>query len=107
MTLTITFSPEAATELRADVAWYDNRHDGLGWRFEVAVDEVADGLVIWPESGAVWPGLDVGQIIRSHGVTGFPYRIIYTFNQTELLIIAVAHEKRRPGYWRDRLLSQT
>lgn len=36
------------------------------------------------------------------GVTGFPYRVVYFVEHEVLTIVAVAHAKRRPGYWRDR-----
>ena len=35
-------------------------------------------------------------------VEGFPYELIYQFEGTVAVIIAVAHSSRRPGYWRDR-----
>jgi hypothetical protein len=36
-------------------------------------------------------------------VTGFPYRIVYFVKDEVLTIVAVAHAKRRPGYWRERI----
>lgn len=38
MTLEVSYHPEAITELRADVAWYEDRGTGLGGRFEASVD---------------------------------------------------------------------
>ena len=57
----------------------------------------------WPESGAVWPGSDSIPVVRSRRVAGFPYRLVYLVQATELVVIALAHQKRKPGYWRDRL----
>lgn len=99
----IRYHLEAATELRAEVAWYEQRHRGLGDRFEIAVDEVLDGIVQWPESGTVWPGWDAIPVVRTLRVADFPHRLIYLAAQNEIYVVAVAHEKREPGYWRDRV----
>jgi len=56
-----------------------------------------------PEAWAVWPGWDREATVRSKGVTDFPYRIVYFVREDLLTILAVAHSKRRPGYWRDRI----
>jgi hypothetical protein len=34
-------------------------------------------LLAWPESGPVWPGWDTMPLVRSYGVPGFPYRLVY------------------------------
>jgi toxin ParE1/3/4 len=41
--------------------------------------------------------------VRSMSILDFPYKIIYAQSDDVLLIIAVAHHRRQPGYWRDRL----
>lgn len=42
-------------------------------------------------------------IVRSASVPDFPYRIIYFVTRDELVLIAYAHERRKPGYWKRRL----
>lgn len=103
MTLDVRYHPEALAELRADVSWYENRGAGLGERFEFAVDAVVDGVLDWPESGAVWPGWDGIPVVRSLRVPSFPYRLVYLVMVDKLTVIALAHDRRRPGYWRERL----
>jgi toxin ParE1/3/4 len=39
---------------------------------------------------------------RSHKLRRFPYLLIYRVTGTELIIVAVAHAARKPGYWRRR-----
>ena len=34
--------------------------------------------------------------------TKFPFSVVYAVRETEIVILAVAHFKRRPGYWRER-----
>ena len=36
-------------------------------------------------------------------VTRFPYHVIYLETATDIRILAVAHDRRKPGYWRERL----
>ena len=103
MTLDVRYHPEALAELRADVSWYDDRGAGLGERFEAAVDVVVDTVLEWPESGAVWPGWASIPVVRSLRVSSFPYRLVYLVLPGELVIVALAHDKRAPGYWRDRV----
>jgi hypothetical protein len=103
MTLGFDFHPEARAELVADIDWYDAREYGVGERFEVAVREAVDAVVESPESWANWPGWDREPVVRSKGVNDFPYRVVFFVHGDLLTVVAVAHAKRRPGYWRDRV----
>jgi hypothetical protein len=103
VTLDVRYHPEALAELRADVAWYEERGAGLGDRFERAVDDVLDTILEWPESGTMWPGWDSIPVVRSRRVAGFPYRLVYLVQPSELVVLALAHDKRLPGYWRERV----
>lgn len=103
MTLDVRYHSEALAELRADVAWYEDRDAGLGDRFEAAVDDVIDTVLEWPESGVIWPGWDSIRVVLSRRVAGFPYRLVYLVQPTELVVLALAHDKRLPGYWRERV----
>ena len=105
MTLGFDFHPEARAEFVAGVDWYDERDTGVGARFEIAVREAVDAAVESPESWAKWPDWDREPIVRSKGVNDFPYRVVYFVEGDLLMIVAVAHTKRRPGYWRDRVTS--
>jgi toxin ParE1/3/4 len=105
MTLGFDFHPEARAEFVADVAWYDGRGVGLGVRFENAVRAAIDAAVDSPESWSVWPGWQREPVMRSKGVNDFPYRVVYFVRDDLLVIVAVAHVKRRPGYWRERVAS--
>ncbi len=56
-----------------------------------------------------WPpllGFDHGPTVRRKSVEGFPYGIVYCVTATEIVILAYAHERRRPGYWESRLESE-
>lgn len=97
--------PEARAELFADVDWYDEREVELGERFGGAVRVAIDAAVGSPESWAVWPGWEGEPLVRSKNVEGFPYRVVYFVHDELLVVVAIAHVKRRPGYWRARVPS--
>jgi toxin ParE1/3/4 len=103
VTLDVRYHPEALAELRAEVNWYEARGSGLGHLFEVAADEVVDTVLEWPESGAIWPGWENIPAVRSRRVAGFPIRLVYLVQPSELVVLAFAHDKRLPGYWRERV----
>jgi plasmid stabilization system protein ParE len=94
----VGFHPEARTELLASVTYYDEQADGLGRQFTDEVER-AVGLV------AEQPGLGapiVGTELRRWALRRFPYYLIYRAEPETLLILAVAHQRRRPGYWEER-----
>ena len=105
MSLVFEFHPEARAELFADVDWYDAREPGLGERFELAVRAAVDTAADSPEAWAAWPGWEHEPVVRSKGVNDFPYRVVCLVHRDRLIVVAVAHAKRRPGYWRERLAS--
>lgn len=96
----IIFRPEAARELAADVRYYDEKYPGRGQRFAGAVER---SLMLISEFPLAYPVLYEPDI-RSAKVARFPYRVVYVVVAANVDVIAVAHAKRRPGYWRDRVL---
>lgn len=103
MTLAFDFHPEARAELFAGADWYEERQAGLGERFQAVVTAAVTAAVDDPEAWATWPGWDREPVVRSKGVSDFPYRVVYFVRGDLLTIVAVAHAKRRPGYWRERV----
>ena len=95
----IRFRPAAAREFAADFRHYENDYPGRGDRFVAAVDVVLRNIAEHPERYSLLQEPD----IRSVKVKRFPYRVVYVVVGEDVDIIAVAHAKRRPGYWRRRL----
>lgn len=88
----------------ATIRWYNDRQDTLGPRFNQVVQRTVDSIVDWPEAAPIWPGWDRLPVVRTvHLPERWPYQVVYLVDQTELWIIAVAHDKRLPGYWKDRV----
>jgi len=56
-----------------------------------------------PESHPAWPGTPAkGLLIRKATTSRFPYVIAFEKHEQRVLVLAVAHAKRRPLYWLTR-----
>jgi hypothetical protein len=95
----IRFRPAAAREFVADVRHYDKQYLRRGQRFAEAVERT---LLRIAESPLLSPILCEPDI-RSAKVDRFPYRLVYIVVGGDIDVIAVAHAKRRPEYWRRRV----
>lgn len=96
------YHSDAAEEVEAAAVWYEARREGLGLRFFEAVEQIEHLIADHPQSGAPVIGRDTPSGVRRHALPGFPFGVVYVTVPT-LVIVAVAHAKRRPGYWRERL----
>jgi toxin ParE1/3/4 len=95
--------PEARTELRRAALWYDERRSGLGDEFVAEVSAAIDRIADTPESYPPWSGAPaVGPTIRKATIHRFPYVIAFEKHEQHVLVLAVAHAKRRPLYWLTR-----
>jgi plasmid stabilization system protein ParE len=95
--------PEARAELRSAALWYDERRPGLGDEFIAEVSAAFDRVADAPESYPAWPGKRAeGPLIRKATTQRFPYVIAFEKHERHVLVLAVAHAKRRPLYWLTR-----
>lgn len=94
------YHPDAAEEAAEAAARYESERHGLGARFLRELQQLEAEVAEFPELGAVLQLAEQSRL-RSRMLRRFPFSIIYVVDQ-EILIIAVAHAKRRPGYWRKR-----
>src|SRR5690348_17555480 len=56
-----------------------------------------DRICAFPESGAKFSASTRGRIAAN-----FPFWVIYRADSAEVTIIAIAHQRRKPGYWQKR-----
>ena len=83
--------------------WYEHRVDGLGDRFLHAVRTTTGRAAQWPNSGTPTRQDESGAILeRKVAIAGFPYAVVYRHTGSDLDVLAVHHERRRPFYWADR-----
>jgi plasmid stabilization system protein ParE len=88
----------AAEELAAAVAWYEKRRAGLGGEFYGAIVRTMNRIAEMPEAGSPFRDLKARRML----VAGFPYQVVYRIDSDDIHVIAFAHLKRRPGFWRHR-----
>jgi len=93
----ITFHPEAAAELKAAFLWYHERNPAVAESFR---KEAIQAVNLVSESPMRWQEITLAQ--RKYVFPRFPFSLIYRTTENDLEIIAVAHQKRKPGYWKKR-----
>ena len=99
MTPSLRIHSLASLELAEAVRWYESKRAGLGGEL---VDEFSASiarLALNPESG---PPVSADQKTRRLLVNRFPYQVVYRVRPSEIVVVALAHLKRRPGYWKQR-----
>jgi hypothetical protein len=88
---------EAEEELEAAGLWYESQRKGLGLEFYDAVRQARAHAEAFPLTGP-----PLGERARRVRVEGFPYALVYAELENHWEVIAVAHLRRKPGYWRGR-----
>ena len=96
--MSFRFLPPAETELLEGISHYAAISPELGIRFEQAVAEAVRKAVAHPERGA-----PRSRSTRRWLVKSFPFGIIYRASASEVLIVAVAHQRKKPEYWAGRI----
>lgn len=95
----VDFHPDAVAEARAAFLWYSERNPSAANAFIAAIDhavsEIRDNPLRWPRHL---------HGIRKYLLRRFPYGVIYRITDTAIQVVAEAHGRRRPGYWKTRRL---
>jgi toxin ParE1/3/4 len=94
----VRYHDDARLELLHEVRFYTAINRRLGERFDRAVQAAEVRASEFPDSGSPY----------KHGTRRvfprkFPFSVVYVTHENEILILAVAPFKRRPGCWRPRL----
>lgn len=91
------FLAEARDEFWEAALHYETKEPGLGVRFceevERVVEHIAADPYLWRERSGGY---------RRVNCPVFPYYIAYFIRADKIIIAAVAHGHREPGYWRTR-----
>ena len=95
--MNIEFHPEAAEEFEAAVDWYEAREIGLGLDFAVEIHAAIHRAAGMPNAWTL-----LSDNVRRVLVNRFPYGVLYEPGNTSLLVLAVMHLRRKPGYWMTR-----
>src|ERR1051325_1916066 len=94
----VRFHPGARAELLDARNWYYERSPLTSVAFAHAVDHAVARVRTAPN---IHPLADYGT--RKLILQRFPFNIFYRIGETEILIVAIAHQKRSPGYWLPRV----
>lgn len=91
--------PEAEQELAEAAGWYESKRPGLGVELIAAVDSAFDEIREAPLASPLWR---TDCPFRAKLLSRFPYVVFFRSDGTMVEVVAVAHAKRRPGYWSKR-----
>jgi len=92
------FYPQAKRDINEAIAWYDRRQDGLGDKFQQALENALSKLeqnpLGYPRVRGPW---------RRILLAKFPYRVVYRTAGETIYVAACTHGRRHPKRWRRRL----
>jgi plasmid stabilization system protein ParE len=94
----LQFNREAEQEYLSALEWYQERSPTAAINFEGAFDRATRTISEAPHR---WPIYLAG--CRRYALHQFPFIIVYSILPSRILVLAVAHGHRRPGYWRNRI----
>lgn len=103
MSLSISVYVEAAHELREAVVWYNQGGRGRGRRVKDTYEAALERILEWPGSGVRDFDHELEVEVRKVKIAQSDYWVIYFVTDEVLFVVAVAHERREPGYWKDRV----
>lgn len=93
----VEFHPEAEDDLAGAKQWYRQRSRlaarAFATEFAGAVRQITTSPTRWPKTQGE---------TRRFVLSRFPFSILYRLEPDKVFVIAVAHQRRRPGYWRNR-----
>ena len=94
----VGFHPAASEELQAAAADYERFREGLGARLIYEVESMCGVLAEHPSYGRRVDGIH-----RQAPLRRFPFLLVYRHDAAAVLVVAVAHKRRRPRYWQSRV----
>ena len=95
--LSVDFHPDAVEEAQAARQWYAERSQSAADSFLAELDQGIEAISEVPER---WPLFKHGT--RRYLFHRFPFQLVYRVVDNQIQVLAVAHGRRRPGYWRSR-----
>jgi len=93
----IPFLPDARAEFLYAAEHYESEEPGLGEAFIAEVERAVERIAFFPAHGSPYL-IGTRRIVLGR----FPYSVVYHEEAGAVLVVAVAHHRRRPGYWRGR-----
>jgi toxin ParE1/3/4 len=95
----IIVNAAAQLELRAAANWYSDQEAGLGEEFVSDIDGTLESLAEGAHRPPIWrPGRPYQKVL----IHRFPYIVFFIHDDEKVHVLAIAHRKRKPGYWLKR-----
>ena len=94
----IVILPDAEQEMLVAAQYYQSQSPGLGNDYLTEVERAVHSIATSPQT---WPILEGD--LRRRLIRRFPCGILYRIDPDEIVIIAVAHLRKNPGYWKNRI----
>jgi toxin ParE1/3/4 len=103
----IEFHPEAAHEVDAIIDWYEGQRAGLGPEFFAQLGRDLQTIAENPRMSPPWPDARArAQDVRRLIMGRFPFALPYIVREDLVVVLAIAHVRRRPEYWLKRTKPQ-
>lgn len=90
----VQFHPAAVEEVEATYRWYRERSSSASAAFRAELDRVVTLIAEAPERPALYLHGTRRVLLRR-----FPFAVVYRLTDASVQIVAIAHGRRRPGYW--------
>jgi plasmid stabilization system protein ParE len=90
----VIFTRIATQELEDAVRFYELEYAGLGRSFKEEVKKAALRVAEYPKAWSIERGE-----VRKCLLHRFPYKLLYSVEEDHVLVIAIAHQHRKPDYW--------
>ena len=97
MGLPVELDPRAEEEARAAFVWYLERSERAAAAFELEIRSAIEQISEAPGTFPIAEGS-----LRRFLLARFPYAVLYAVVPNSVRVVAIAHQHRRPGYWRGR-----
>ncbi|MBU1692742.1 MAG: type II toxin-antitoxin system RelE/ParE family toxin [Verrucomicrobia bacterium] len=95
--IAVQFHPDAESEMIRAAGYYETQQAGLGKRFLASVQDAINRILVNPK---LYPVVEAD--IRRCLTRTFPFGILFRGQPDRIIIMAVMHLHRDPGYWKDR-----
>jgi plasmid stabilization system protein ParE len=99
VSLPVDVHVEALDEFEEAVAWYQGRRPGLGFEFTAEIERIVASISERPLAYPQWQPEDP---VRRALASRFPYAVFFDVEPQRIVVLAIAHQNRRPGYWSGR-----
>lgn len=89
---------DARIEYIESYAWYHERGSHIAEAFEREIEHALEALQKFPDRWPVYVGTWHRILLRR-----FPFGIVYGFMNNQIVVVAIMHTRRKPGYWINRI----